>query len=62
MFGSVCVCVPVCACACVCPWPDSPLDKYGAIRIASKPLTGRNAVVDALLQQIAPINAFAGIS
>lgn len=44
------------------PWPDSPLDKYGAIRIASKPLTGRNAVVDALRQQIATINAFAGIS
>lgn len=51
----------MCVCVLVLPWPDSPLDKYGAILIASETLTGRDAVVDAQLQLIAAIDALAGI-
>lgn len=50
-----CVCVSffvwmnVCVYVWVCPWPDSPLDKYGAIFVASQTLAGRDAVVHSRL-------------
>lgn len=46
---------------CMCPWPDSPLDKYGAILVASQTLAGRDAVVHTRFQFIASVDAFAGI-